>query len=150
MIPWRMSLSGIRDYRPEQIDLSGSDQHIMITGPNGSGKSTITYCMGAVLYSSKVDVEGLKSRNLLPEQTWKAQISLVFKNDGQIKIDAATFIQFSLRMVQEPGQPIKKEFTISTGEEIDQWENTIKFTSGDRQFNFSAYKVDIMKPSGAG
>ncbi|MFC0474985.1 chromosome segregation protein SMC [Robertmurraya beringensis] len=144
MIPWRMSLSGIRDYRPEQIDLSGSDQHIMITGPNGSGKSTITYCMGAVLYSSKVDVEGLKSRNLLPEQTWKAQISLVFKNDGQIKIDAATFIQFSLRMVQEPGQPIKKEFTISTGEEIDQWENTIKFTSGDRQFNFSAYKRDLL------
>jgi len=144
MIPWRMSFSGIRDYRPEQIDLSGIDQHIMVTGPNGSGKSTITYCMGAVLYSSKVDVEGLKSRNLLPDQTWKAQISLVCKNEGHMKIDAATFIQFSLRMVQEPGQPIKKEFSISSGEEIDQWENTIKFTSGDRQFNFSAYKKDLL------
>ncbi|WP_251553925.1 chromosome segregation protein SMC [Neobacillus muris] len=144
MIPWRMSFSGIRDYRPELIDLSGVDHHIMITGPNGSGKSTITYCMGAVLYSSKVDVEGLKSRNLLPDQTWKAQVALVFKNEGQMKIDAAPFIQFSLRMVQEPGQPIKKEFSISTGEEIDQWENTIKFTSGDRQFNFTAYKKDLL------
>ncbi len=144
MIPWRMSFSGIRDYRPEKIDLSGIDEHIMVTGPNGAGKSTITYCMGAVLYSSKVDVEGLKSRNLLPDQTWKAQIALIFKNDGQMKIDAATYIQFTLRMVQEPGQPIKKEFTISTGEEIDSWENAVKFTSGDRQFNFSAYKRDLL------
>ncbi|MBO0959665.1 chromosome segregation protein SMC [Neobacillus sp. MM2021_6] len=144
MIPWRMTFSGIRDYRPEQIDLSGIDHHIMITGPNGSGKSTITYCMGAVLYSSKVDVEGLKSRNLLPDQTWKAQISIVFKNNGKMKIDAATFIQFTLRMVQEPGQPIKKEYSISTGEEMDQWEQTIKYSSGDRQFNFSAYKKDLL------
>lgn len=144
MIPWRMSFSGIRDYRPEQIDLSGSDEHIMITGPNGSGKSTITYCLGAVLYSSKVDVGGLKSRNLLPDQTWKAQISFVFKNEGQMKIDAATFIQFTLRMVQEPGQPIKKEYSISTGEEIDQWEHIDKYTSGDRQFNFSAYKQSLL------
>lgn len=144
MIPWRMSFSGIRDYRPEQIDLSGIDQHIMITGPNGAGKSTVTYCMGAVLYSSKVDVEGLKSRNLLPDQTWKAQISLVFKNNGEMRIDAATFIQFTVRMVQEPGQLIKKEYTISTGEEMDQWESTVKYTSGDRQFNFSAYKKDLL------
>ncbi|HJV16805.1 MAG TPA: chromosome segregation protein SMC, partial [Bacillales bacterium] len=144
MIPWRMSFSGIRDYRPEQIDLSGINDHIMITGPNGAGKSTITYAIGAVLYSSKVDVEGLKSRNLLPDETWKAQIALVFKNEGQMKIDAATFIQFSLRMVQEPGQPIKKEFSISTGEEIYQWENVVKFTSGDRQFNFSSYKKDLL------
>lgn len=144
MIPWRMSFSGIRDYRPEQIDLSGIDDHIMITGPNGAGKSTVTYAMGAVLYSSKVDVEGLKSRNLLPDQTWKAQIALVFKNEGEMKIDAATFIQFTLRMVQEPGQPIKKEYSISIGEEMDQWENTTKYTSGDRQFNFTAYKKDLL------
>ncbi|KAB7672569.1 chromosome segregation protein SMC [Bacillus sp. B1-b2] len=144
MIPWRMSFSGIRDYRPEQIDLSGMDNHIMITGPNGAGKSTVTYAIGAVLYSSKVDIEGLKSRNLLPDQTWKAQIALVFKNEGEMKIDAATFIQFTLRMVQEPGQPIKKEYSISMGEDIDQWENTIKYTSGDRQFNFTAYKKDLL------
>jgi chromosome segregation ATPase len=145
MIPWIMSFSGIRDYRPEQIDLSGSDTHVMMTGPNGSGKSTITYCMGAVLYSSKVEVEGLKSRNILADQTWKAHISLVFKNEGEMKIDAATYIQFSLRMVQEPGQPIKREYFISSGDEIDQWENTTKYTSGDRQFNFTAYKKSLLE-----
>lgn len=145
MIPWRISISGIRDYRPEMLDISGGiDDHILVTGPNGSGKSTITYCMGAVLYSSKVDVEGLKSRNLLPNQTWKAQISLVFKNEGQMKIDAAQFVQFTLRIVQEPGQPIKKEYSVSTGEELDQWEDTTKYTSGDRQFNFTAYKQDVL------
>lgn len=143
MIPWRMSFSGIRDYRPEQIDLSGIDNHVIITGPNGSGKSTITYCMGAVLYSSKVDIEGLRSRNLLPEHPWKAQISLLFKNDGLIKIDAPNFIQFTVKIVQEPSQPVKKEFYISTGDEMDQWEDTVKYSSGDRYFNFSSYKQDL-------
>lgn len=143
MIPWRMMFSGIRDYRPEKIDLSGVDTHMIITGPNGSGKSTITYCMGAVLGSSKVDIEGLKSRNLLPDQTWKAQISLLFKNDGQMKIDAPTFIQFTLKIVQEPGQPVKKEYTISSGEVLDEWEDTIRYTSGERHLNITAYKKDL-------
>lgn len=75
MIPWRLSFTGIRDYQPTQINLSGVDEHVLIAGPNGSGKSTITYCLGAVLHSAKVDVEGLKSRNLLPDETWKAHIS---------------------------------------------------------------------------
>ncbi|KGA99071.1 chromosome segregation protein SMC [Alkalihalobacillus alcalophilus ATCC 27647 = CGMCC 1.3604] len=140
MIPWRLTFSGIRDYEPTQLDLSGKDDHVMITGPNGAGKSTITFCMGAVLYSSKVDIEGLKSRNLPEQQTWRGKISLLFKNEGAMKIDAPTYIQFSLHIVQEPGQPIKKEFFIYAGEEIDQWETPIKFTSGDRFNNFTAYK----------
>lgn len=143
MIPWRLNFSGIRDYTPTTMDLAGVDDHVMITGPNGAGKSTITFCMGAVLYSSKVDVEGLKSRNLLPEQIWKANVSLLFKNDGVMKIDAPTFIEFSLKIIQEHGQPIKKEFFISMGEQIDKWEETIKYTSGDRFYNFSAYKKDL-------
>ena len=113
MIPWRLSFSGIRDYRPEQLDLSGESNHILITGPNGAGKSTVTYCMGAVLYSSKLDVEGLRSRNLLPEKTWSAQITLVFKNEGTMKIDAPKYIQFGVRLVQEPNEPIKKEYSIA-------------------------------------
>ncbi|MBB3906521.1 AAA family ATPase [Anoxybacteroides rupiense] len=143
MIPWRLTFSGIRDYPPTLLDLSGIDEHVIITGPNGAGKSTITFCMGAVLYSSKVDMEGLKSRNLSSDQTWKARISFLFKNDGLMKIDAPTFIEFSLKIVQEPGQPIKKEFSISTGEAIDKWEETIKYTSGDRYYNFSTYKKDL-------
>ncbi|MCY7566285.1 chromosome segregation protein SMC [Bacillus safensis] len=144
MIPWRLSFHGIRDYRPEQIDLAGADQHILISGPNGSGKSTITYCLGAVLYSSKVDLEGLKSRNLLPDETWKAKISIVFQNEGPMKIDVAKFIQFTLNIVQESGQLLKREYTISTGEEIDEWENTITYTSGGGQFNFSSYKETLL------
>jgi chromosome segregation ATPase len=143
MIPWRLTFSGIRDYPPTLLDLSGVDNHVMITGPNGAGKSTITFCMGAVLYSSKVDVEGLKSRNLPPDQTWKAKISFLFKNDGLMKIDAPTFIEFTLKIVQDPGQPLKREFSISSGDQIDEWEETVRYTSGDRYYNFSAYKKDL-------
>ncbi|MGO0059114.1 AAA family ATPase [Brevibacillus fluminis] len=125
------------------MDLSGADDHVLITGPNGAGKSTITFCMGAVLYSSKVDTEGLKSRNLPVDQTWKAKISLLFKNDGWMKIDAPPFIEFTLNMVQEPGQPLKKEFTIGKGEQIDKWDEVIAYTSGDRFHNFSTYKKDL-------
>jgi chromosome segregation ATPase len=143
MIPWRLTYSGIRDYLPTLLDLSGENTHSMITGPNGSGKSTITFCMGAVLYSSKVDVEELKSRNLAPDQTWKAKISLLFKNEGKMKIDAPAFVEFTLKIIQDPGQPMKKEFSIATGDVIDQWEETIRYTSGDRFYNFTAYKRDL-------
>ncbi|WHY89240.1 chromosome segregation protein SMC [Neobacillus cucumis] len=143
MIPWRLTFSGIRDYPPTLLDLSGEKDHVMITGPNGAGKSTITFCMGAVLYSSKVDIEGLKSRNLPADQTWKAKISLLFKNEGSMKIDAPRFVEFSLKIIQDPGQPMKKEFLISTGETIDEWEETIKYSSGDRFYNFTAYKRDL-------
>ncbi|GED67957.1 hypothetical protein BRE01_16590 [Brevibacillus reuszeri] len=143
MIPWRLTFSGIRDYSPTLVDLSDADQHVLITGPNGAGKSTITFCMGAVLYSSKVDIEGLKSRNLLADQTWRAKISFLFKNDGFMKIDAPSFIEFTLSMSQDPGQPLKKVFSISKGEQIDSWEETITYTSGDRYYNFSAYKKDL-------
>lgn len=143
MIPWRLTFSGVRDYPPTLIDLSGGDDHIMVTGPNGAGKSTITFCMGAVLYSSKVDVEGLKSRNLPTDETWQAKMSLLFRNEGVMKIDAPSFIEFSLKIVQEPGQPIKKEFSIASGDAIDQWENQIRYSSGDRFYNLSAYKKDL-------
>ncbi|MFP5111686.1 AAA family ATPase [Bacillaceae bacterium C204] len=143
MIPWRLTFSGIRDYPPTLIDLSGENDHVMITGPNGAGKSTITFCMGGVLYSSKVDVEGLKSRNLPAGQTWKARISLTFKNEGWMKIDAPEFVEFGLNIVQDSGQPMKKEFSVSTGDNIDHWEETIKYTSGDRFYNFTAFKRDL-------
>lgn len=143
MIPWRLQFSGVRDYAPTLIDLSGAKDHIMITGPNGAGKSTITFCIGAVLYSAKVDVDGLKSRNLPVEETWKAKISLLFKNDGVMKIDAPDYVQFTLKIVQDPGQPVKKEYSISTGDTIDDWEEVIPYTSGDRTFNFTAYKRDL-------
>lgn len=143
MIPWKMWFSGIRDYDSTKMDLSGRQEHVLITGPNGAGKSTITYCMGAVLYSSKVDLEGLRSRNLLPDETWKAHIRLLFKNEGLLRIDAPDYVEVSLRIVQEPGQPVKREFSISSGDHPEQWENMTRYTSGDRQYNFTAYKKDL-------
>lgn len=143
MIPWRLTFSGIRDYPATLLDLSGANDHVMITGPNGAGKSTITFCMGAVLYSSKVDIEGLKSRNLPNDQTWKAKISLLFHNEGLMKIDAPEYIEFTLKITQDPGQPMKKEFSIASGDLIDEWEDTVRYTSGDRVFSFSTYKKDL-------
>lgn len=141
MIPWRLKFSGIRDYLPTVIDLSEETDHILISGPNGAGKSTITFCWGAVLYSSKVDLEGLRSQNLPPDQTWHATIELAFKNTGQVKVDAAQFVQFSLHIEQHSGKPIKKMFFIHEGDELDHWERTTKFTAGDQNYNFSEYKI---------
>ncbi|MBT2765386.1 AAA family ATPase [Paenibacillus sp. ISL-20] len=143
MIPWRLRFHGIRDYGPTELDLTGQQEHVIITGPNGAGKSTITYCMGAVLYSAKVEVDGLRSRNLAHDETWKAHIRFLFKNSGSMRIDAPDFIEFSLHIQQEPGQPFKKEYVISFGDRIDEWEDVIRYTSGDRQYNFTAYKKDL-------
>ncbi|MGE9754944.1 AAA family ATPase [Bacillus inaquosorum] len=144
MIPWRLKFSGIRDYTPTVMDFSDKDHHILISGPNGAGKSTVTFCMGGVLYSSKVDLEGLKSNNLPTDQTWRAKIELLFKNDGQIKVDAPQFVQFRLDIEQKPGDPVKREFYIQEGEVIDKWERETKYSSGDRNFNFTEYKNQIL------
>lgn len=143
MIPLKMWFGGIRDYDSTSMDLSGKQDHILITGPNGAGKSTITYCMGAVLYSSKVELEGLRSQNLAPDEIWKAHIRLLFRNEGHVRIDAPKFIEFSINILQEPGQPIKKEFVISSGDNSENWEEVVRYTSGDRQYNFTAYKKDL-------
>ncbi|WP_067724543.1 AAA family ATPase [Oceanobacillus damuensis] len=144
MIPWRLKFSGIRDYTSIVMDFSDKDDHILISGPNGAGKSTVTFCMGGVLYSSKVDLEGLKSNNLPTDQTWRAKIELLFKNDGKIKVDAPQFVQFRLDIEQKPGDPVKKEFYIQEGEVIDEWERETKYSSGDRSFNFTEYKNQIL------
>lgn len=143
MIPWRLRFSGIRDYIPIILDLSEEHDHILISGPNGVGKSTVTFCMGGVLYSSKVDVEGLKSNNLASDQTWRAKIDLLFKNAGKLKVDAPLYVQFRLEIEQKPGDPIKKEFYIEEGDEIDKWKRTMKFTSGGN-LNFSEYKNQVL------
>lgn len=140
MIPWRLRFTGIRDYTPTTIDFSDKNDHILISGPNGSGKSTITFCMGGVLYSSKVDVEGLRSNNLPTDKTWRAKIELLFKNDGDVKIDAPLFVQFRLDLEQKPGDPVKKEFFIEEGDRMDEWERTTKYSSG----HFSEYKNQVL------
>lgn len=142
MIPYRISFSGIRDYKPTAIDLSGYDEHILISGANGSGKSTLTFCWGAVMASSKVNIEGLRSKNLPDQQVWRAKIELVFQNDGSI--DAARYVKFTLLLEQLPNSPIKKEFQIAEGDEVDEWEHTMRFTSSDKNFTFAEYKRKLL------
>ena len=145
MIPYVLKIQGVRDYSPTRIVLGESDEHILITGPNGVGKSTLTFCIGAILYSAKVDVEGLRSSNLQTNEAWNAKLSLLFKNEGATRIDAPPFIAFELIVHQAvKNGALQKEYRIVTGETEDTLTNCITYTSGQTVGrNFSAYKEDL-------
>lgn len=144
MIPWRLQFSGIRDYGPTEMNLDTADEHVLITGPNGSGKSTISFCMGAVLRSSKVDVSGLKSQNLPEDETWRASVRFLFKNEGPSRIDGPLYIEFRLLCEQQPNQAIKLHYEIHDSDEINSLELRQTYRSGDvNQNNFTAYKREL-------
>ena len=144
MIPWRLQFTGIRDYGSTEMNLENADEHILITGPNGAGKSTISFCMGAVLRSSKVDIEGLKSQNLSEDQTWRAAIRFLFKNEGFSRVDAPQYIEFRLICEQTPKQPIKLQYEIHDGDELEDLELRQTFRSGDvNKNNFTAYRREL-------
>lgn len=144
MIPWRLQFSGIRDYGPTEMNLDMEDEHVLITGPNGSGKSTITFCMGAVLRSSKVDISGLKSQNLPEDETWRASIRFLFKNDGPARMDGPLFIEFRLVCEQHPNQQVKMHYEIHDGDALDGLELRQIYRSGDvNQNNFTAYEREL-------
>ncbi len=142
MIPWQLKFSGIRDYGPTLMNFD-DDEHVIISGSNGSGKSTITFCFGAVLCSAKVDVAGLRPRNLPASETWHAEISLLLKNDGVHQIDAPLFVRFSLFIVQRPNEPIKKEYRVLAGHQLEELDQVATYRSGDPFYNFSRYKKDL-------
>ncbi|KZE54107.1 chromosome segregation protein SMC [Brevibacillus parabrevis] len=143
MIPWELHFSGIRDYPSTPIDISGEMEHVLFSGPNGSGKSTITFCLGAVLGSAKVDLEGLRSKNLPPNQVWRATIQLLFKNAGVKPIDAAAYVQFELNLEQKPGEPLKKEYWILEGDQPGEWAKSTKYTSGDTVYHLREYRHQL-------
>lgn len=143
MIPCRISFSGIRDYKPRTISLMGKRDHILISGANGAGKSTLTFCWGAVMASTKVNVEGLRSKNLPENRVWRAKIELIYENDGFV--DAAKYVRFMLVLEQEPGHPLKKEYYIAEGDQVDEWEQETRFSSSDKHFNFREYKRMLLQ-----
>jgi len=145
MIPYRLQFSGIRDYKPTRIMFGKVDDHVLITGPNGTGKSTISFCIGAVLYSSKIDLEGLRSNNLSSSQKWKAMVELTFKNEGPSRIDAAPFISFRLVIEQDTNRgALQREYHVLTGETEDSLTVSDIYRSGDvHQRNFTTYKEDL-------
>lgn len=142
MIPWQMKFHGIRDYEPTVMDLSGQGEHVLIAGPNGSGKSTITFCMGAVLRSAKVDLDGLKSKNIQHGDTWQAGIEFLFKNEGPSRIDGPLYVAFSLHLEQEPNGLLKCVYKIATGDEQDELSNETVYRSGGQQ-NFGDYRTAL-------
>lgn len=145
MIPYRLQFSGIRDYKPTRILFGQANDHILITGPNGTGKSTISFCMGAVLYSSKIDLEGLRSNNLPSHQKWRAMVELTFKNEGPSRIDAAPFVSFRLIIEQDSNRgALQREYHVLTGETEDTLTVNDIYRSGDvNQRNFTTYKEDL-------
>lgn len=142
MIPYQLKIQGIRDYDNRILQFGDAHEHILITGPNGVGKSTLIFCMGAVFYSGKVDVEGLRSTNLAADEPWQAKITFVFLNEGATKIAGPKFVAFELNIFQPAkNEPYQRVFKILTGIDSTKLLAQRRYASGEIPGRtFSDYK----------
>lgn len=148
MYPIKMKISGIRDFLPREMDLGEDNDHILIGGKNGSGKSTLVYAMSYSLVSARVDIDGLRSKNLKRNiDPWRAYVSILFRNPaGESQCDAPEYVELSVEIKSVAGrESIKSTYTLNGGDLPDKLIRLKRFPSNEdaqayykRVFNIDA------------
>lgn len=147
MYPIKMKISGIRDFLPREMDLGEDYEHVLIGGKNGSGKSTLVYAMSYSLVSGRVDIDGLRSKNLRRDtDPWRAYVSILFRNPaGESQCDAPEYVELAVDIRSVAGrESIKPTYILSGGELPDKLIRLKKFPSNDdaRSYYKRVFNID--------
>lgn len=147
MYPIKMKVSGIRDFLPREMDLGQDYDHVLIGGKNGSGKSTLVYAMSYSLVSARVDIDGLRSKNLRRDtDPWRAYVSILFRNPtGESQCDAPEYVELAVEIKSVAGrESIKSTYTLNGGDLPDKLIRLKKFPSNEdaRTYYKRVFNID--------
>lgn len=147
MYPIMMKVSGIRDFLPREMDLGHANDHVLIGGKNGSGKSTLVYAMSYSLLSGRVDIDGLRSKNLRRDtDPWRAYVSILFRNPpGESQCDAPEYVELAVEIKSVAGrETIKPTYILNGGDLPDKLIRLKKFPSYDdaRAYHKRVFNID--------
>jgi chromosome segregation ATPase len=147
MYPIKMRISGIRDFLPREMDLGMDDEHVLVGGKNGSGKSTLVYAMSYSLVSGRVDIDGLRSKNIKRDtDPWRAHVSILFRNPhGEGQCDAPEYVELAVDIKSVAGrESIKATYVLNGGDLPDKLMRMKKFQSHDdaRAYYKRVFNID--------